>query len=202
MEDKIAKIISVILFPLFFPSYVILILFYYNNFNTYQIPLNAKFMVFTIIFITTCVLPLLFIFIMKKRGMIKSIQMETREERVFPLIISTIFFFMAYYMLKDIEVLELFLFFLIGSTLLLIITLLINFLTKISIHMIGVGGMTGALIGLTLSINADIIVLIIISIFLSGLAGYARLKLKAHNQAQIYSGFLCGLLIMLVIFLI
>ena len=202
MEDKIAKIISVILFPLFFPSYVILILFYYNNFNTYQIPLNAKIMVFTIIFITTCVLPLLFIFIMKKRGMIKSIQMETREERVFPLIITTIFFFMAYYMLKDIEVLELFLFFLIGSTLLLIITLLINFLTKISIHMIGVGGMTGALIGLTLSINADIIVLIITSIFLSGLAGYARLKLKAHNQAQIYGGFLCGLLIMLVIFLI
>jgi len=202
MEDKIAKIISVILFPLFFPSYVILILFYYNNFNTYQITLNAKFMVFTIIFITTCVFPLLFIFIMKKRGMIKSIQMETREERVFPLIISTIFFFMAYYMLKDIEVLGLFLFFLIGSTLLLIITLLINFLSKISIHMIGVGGMTGALIGLSLRMNADLVVLINISLFLSGLTGYARLKLKAHNQSQIYTGFLSGLLIMLAIFLI
>ena len=201
MEDKFAKIISVILFPVFFPSYVILILFYYNNFNTFQIPLNAKFMVFTIVFVTTFVFPLLFMIFMKKRGMIKSIQMETREERVFPLIITTIFFFMAYYMLKDIEVLGLFRYFLIGSTLLLIIALLINFIMKISIHMIGIGGMTGALVGLAIRLNADIPGLIIIFIFLSGLTGYARLKLKAHNQAQIYSGFLCGFFVMLLIFL-
>lgn len=202
MEDKIANIISVILFPLFFPSYAILIFFYYNNFNTYLIPLNAKFMVFTIIFITTCIFPMLFIFIMKRKGMIKSIQLETRDERVFPLIITIIFFFVAYYMLRHIEVLELFHFFLIGSTLLVIIALLINFLTKISIHMIGVGGITGTLIGLSLRMNADLVVLINISLILSGLTGYARLKLKAHNQSQIYSGFLCGLLIMLIIFLI
>lgn len=201
MEDKIAKIISVVLFPLFFPSYIILILFYFNNFNSFQIPLNAKFMVFAIILITTCVFPLLFIFIMKRRGMIKSIQMETKEERVFPLITTTIFFFMAYYMLRNIEVLEIFLFFLIGSTFLMILTLLINFITKISIHMIGVGAFTGALIGFTLSLHVDLIVLIITSIILSGLTGYARLKIKAHNQLQIYSGFLYGLLIMLAIFL-
>ena len=202
MEDKIANIISVLLFPLFFPSYAILIFFYYNNFNTYLIPLNAKFMVFTIIFITTCIFPVLFMYIMQRKGMIKSIQLETREERVFPLIITIIFFFVAYYMLRHIEVLELFHFFLIGSTLLVIIALLINFLTKISIHMIGVGGMTGTLIGLSLRMNADLVVLINISLILSGLTGYARLKLKAHNQSQIYSGFLCGLLIMLIIFLI
>jgi hypothetical protein len=202
MEDKFAKIISAVLFPIFFPSYIILILFYYNNFNTFQIPLNAKFMVFAIVFITTCVFPLLFFYIMKRRGMIKSIRMETREERVFPLIITTIFFFMAFYMLKDIEVLGLFLYFLIGSTVLLITALLINFLTKISIHMIGVGGLTGALIGLSLRMNVDILALIFISIFLSGLTGYARLKLQAHNQAQTYGGFVCGLVVMLLIFLI
>jgi hypothetical protein len=139
---------------------------------------------------------------MKRKGMIKSIQLETRDERVFPLIITIIFFFVAYYMLRHIEVLELFHFFLIGSTLLVIIALLINFLTKISIHMIGVGGITGTLIGLSLRMNADLVVLINISLILSGLTGYARLKLKAHNQSQIYSGFLCGLLIMLIIFLI
>lgn len=201
MEDKFAKIISVILFPIFFPSYAILILFYYNNFNTFRIPLNAKFMVFTIVFVTTLVFPLLFMFFMKKRGMIKSIQMETREERVFPLITTSIFYFMAYFMLKDIEVLGLFRYFLLGSLVLLIIALLINFITKISIHMIGAGGMFGALVGIAIRMNADILGLIILSIFLSGLTGYARLQLKAHNQAQIYYGFLCGFFIMLVIFL-
>ena len=202
MEDKIAKITSVVLFPIFFPSYLILVLFYFNNFNAFQIPLSAKFMVFSIILITTCIFPILFIFIMKLRGMIQSIQMETREERVFPLIITTTFFFMAYYMLKDIEVLSLFLRFLLGSTILMIVALLINFLTKISIHMIGVGGMTGAFLGLSLGMSANILSLIILSILLSGLTGYARLKLKAHNQAQIYGGFLCGLFVMLLIFLV
>lgn len=200
MEERIAKIISVILFPIFFPSYMLLILFYYNNFNTFQIPLNAKFMVFIIVFIATCVFPLLFIFFMKKRGMIQSIQMETREERVFPLITTSIFYAMAFYMLKDIEVLGLFHYFLGGSIILLIIALLINFATKISIHMIGIGGMTGTLMGISLSLHVDILMLIVLFIILSGLAGYARLKLHAHNQAQIYSGLLLGFLTMLVIF--
>lgn len=202
MEEKFAKIISVILFPIFFPSYTLLILFYYNSFNAFQIPLNAKFMVFSIVFITTCVFPLLFYFIMKKRGMIKSIRMETSEERVFPLIITIIFYAMAFYMLKDIEVLSLFHYFLGGSIILLIITLLINFLTKISIHMIGIGGMTGALIGISLSLHADLQALILLFVFLSGFAGYARLKLKAHTQTQIYGGFVCGLVVMLLLFLI
>jgi hypothetical protein len=201
MEDKFAKIISVFLFPVFFPSYAILFLFYHNNFNAFEIPLNAKFMVFVIVFITTCVFPLLFIFFMKKRGLIKSFQMESREERVFPLVTTIIFFLMAYFMLKDIELLTLFRYFLMGSIVLLIIALLINFKTKISIHMIGVGGMFGAFVGIAIRLNADILSLILLSIFLSGLTGYARLKLKAHNQAQIYSGFLCGFFVMFLIFL-
>jgi len=200
MEEKFAKIISVILFPVFFPSYTLLILFYFNNFNTFQIPLNAKFMVFSIVFITTCIFPLLFYYVMKKRGMIKSIRMETSEERVFPLIITSVLYAMAFYMLKDIEVLSLFHYFLWGTIILLIITLLINFITKISIHMIGIGGMTGAMIGISLRMHVDIQAMILLFVFLSGLSAYARLKLKAHSQVQIYSGFLCGLLIMLIIF--
>jgi hypothetical protein len=128
-------------------------------------------------------------------------QMETREERVFPLVITTIFLFMAYYMLKNIEVLNLFLLFLIGSILLTIFSLLITFKTKISIHMIGVGGLTGLFIGLSFKMQVDLLFLIVISVFLSGLTGYARLKLNAHNPFQVYSGYLSGLLGMLLVFL-
>lgn len=202
MEEKFAKIISVVLFPIFFPTYTLIILFYYNNFNTFQIPLNAKFMIFTIVFISTCLFPLLFIFFMKKRGMIKSIQMETSEERVFPLIITTIFYAMAFYMIKDITVLSLFHYFIGGSIILLIVTLLINFITKISVHMIGVGGMTGALLGISLRMHVDLLDLIILFVFLSGMTGYARLKLNAHTQSQIYGGMLCGFLTMLILFLV
>ena len=68
--------------------------------------------------------------------------------------------------------------------------------------MIGIGGMTGALIGISLSLHVDLQALILLFVFLSGLAGYARLKLKAHTQTQIYSGFVCGLLVMLILFLV
>jgi membrane-associated phospholipid phosphatase len=42
----------------------------------------------------------------------------------------------------------------------------------------------------------------IITVIISGLVGFARLKLKAHNQAQVYTGFLTGAFIMLLFFLI
>jgi membrane-associated phospholipid phosphatase len=44
--------------------------------------------------------------------------------------------------------------------------------------------------------------LICISVILAGLAGYARLKENAHNQTQVYLGYIAGVSIVLVITLL
>ncbi|MCK4288907.1 MAG: hypothetical protein KAW86_06865, partial [Bacteroidales bacterium] len=89
-----------------------------------------------------------------------------------------------------------------GATFLLIITLIINFFWKISIHMIGIGGMLGTLIGLSFLWMIDIPFLIILLILCSGITGFARLKLNAHNPAQVYTGFVIGTSFMLLLFLV
>ncbi len=201
MEEKIAKIISVVFHPLLIPTFTTLILFNINSYISLLIPYGAKLLILGMIFITTFLFPLLFIFIMKRRGIIKTLQIETREERVYPFAITAIFYFISYNMVRQLQISEIYHLFLLGSTILIVITLLINFYSKISIHMIGIGGLLGFLIGLSLRINTDVTGLIFLVILIAGIIGFARLKLSAHKPIQIYTGFIFGVIIMLIIFL-
>ena len=65
---------------------------------------------------------------------------------------------------------------------------------KISLHMLGIGGVVGVLFSLNIWFG-NLSNLLIIFILTSGLLGYARLKEKAHNATQVYLGFLIGFLI-------
>lgn len=202
MEEKIAKIISVVFHPMLIPSYTILILFNINNYISLLIPFSAKLLILGMVFITTFLFPILFIFIMKRKGIVKTLQMETREERIYPFAVTAIFYFLSYYMLKQLHISDIYYLFLLGATFLIIIALLITFYWKISAHMIGIGGMLGALIGISFRINVDFVFLIALIVLCSGIVGFARLKLNAHKPLQIYSGFLSGVIIMLLVFLI
>jgi len=154
-----------------------------------------------IVLLTSFILPAIFIFLLLKMGMIKSLQMEDRQERVLPLFLTAIFFYGTYYLLKHQPYFALFNFFMLGATLLVIISLLINYLTKISIHMVALGGIFGALAGYSLTLNQDYKQLLYLAALIAGLTGFARLKLKAHNEAEVYSGFGLGVLVMLGLFL-
>ncbi len=202
MEEKIAKIISVVFHPMLIPSYTILILFNINNYISLLIPFSAKLLILGMVFITTFLFPILFIFIMKRKGIVKTLQMETREERIYPFAVIAIFYFLSYYMLKQLHISDIYYLFLLGATFLIIIALLITFYWKISVHMIGIGGMLGALIGISFRINVDFVILIALTVLCSGIVGFARLKLNAHKPLQIYTGFLSGVIIMLLVFLI
>jgi hypothetical protein len=139
---------------------------------------------------------------MKRRGVISSLQMELKEERVYPFIVTIVFFFLAYYTLRDVQISEVYRLFLMGSTIMVVISLLINFISKISIHMVGIGGLTGSLTGISIRLNLDIVLLISVFILIAGIIGYARLNLAAHKPFQIYLGFVFGFLFMTGLYLI
>lgn len=202
MQDKLAKTISILFHPLLFPSYFTLLIFNLNNYISLLIPAGAKLVIFSLIFITTFIFPTIFILIIKRKGLIKSLQMESREERVYPYTIAAIFNFSAFYMIKQIQIPEEYYLLLLGSGALILICLVINFNTKISAHMVGAGGLTGALIGISMRLNIDLVLLIVLAILCSGLIGFARLKLNAHKPFQIYLGFICGMIVMTIFLLI
>lgn len=199
METRLAKIISIVFQPLLVPTYSMLILFSMNNYLSLMVPYPAKKLLMWLIFLSTFVFPVLFVFILYKRGMINSIEMDKREERVFPLVITGVFYSLAYYIIYQTQLDVIYQRLFMGSALLIGIALVVSFYWKISMHMIGFGGMLGALIGINLVAYVDLTFYVILSAFICGLVGFARLKLMAHTPAQVYTGFLTGFVLMLIV---
>lgn len=202
MEEKLAKVFSVIFQPLLIPSITLFILFNLNNYIALIIPASAKQMILGMVFSITFVFPVIMIFILYKRGVIRTFTMSGREDRILPLFITGVFYFIAYHIIRQIQIDEIYQRVFLGSAFLVLIALVFSFIWKISIHMIGVGGMLGTFIGISQVIHTDLAMIVMIITIICGLTGFARLKLNAHNPMQVYAGFITGVGVMLWIFLI
>jgi membrane-associated phospholipid phosphatase len=58
--------------------------------------------------------------------------------------------------------------------------------------MAAVGALTGMAIGLSHYVGILFLNLVIVTLLISGVVGYARLRLNAHTPAQVYGGFALG----------
>ena len=192
MERRIAQVISVVFYPLFVPTYAFAILLTMPAYFSALMPASAKWMVIGLVFLTTCLLPTLFIFAMIKTGMVTTTFLSKREDRTMPYIVSIIFFYLTYYILKKLQISPVYYYFVIGATLLNILVMGINFFWKISSHMASVGALAGMILGLSYFLGNFYFFFIAITLLSAGITGFARLKLQAHTPAQVYAGFLLG----------
>ena len=201
MERKIAQVISAVFYPLFVPTYAFAILLTMPAYFAALMPTSAKWMVLGMVFLTTCVLPTSFIIIMIRTGMVSTRYLSKREDRTMPYIVSIIFFYLTFYMLKKLQISAVYYYFAIGATMLNILVMGINFFWKISSHTASLGALEGMMLGLSYFLNTFYFGLIALTILLAGITAYARLKLEAHTPAQVYSGFLLGFFTILALFL-
>ena len=201
MERKIAQGISAVFYPLFVPTYAFAILLNMPAYFAALMPPSAKWMVLGMVFLTTCVLPTSFILIMIRTGMVSTRYLSKREDRTMPYIVSIIFFYLTFYMLKKLQISAVYYYFAIGATMLNILVMGINFFWKISSHTASLGALAGMILGLSYFLNTFYFGLIALTILLAGITAYARLKLEAHTPAQVYGGFLLGFFTILALFL-
>lgn len=202
MEKKISNILSVVLHPLLVPSFFVLIIF---HLPVYFIPLQfirVKYMILLYVFLMTAVIPVLVAFILWRLKLINSLKMGQRNDRIFPLMTMAVIYYLTYYLLNKQGAFPIMNLFLVGSSMLALITLLINIYAKISMHLVSWGGFTGALMGLSFLFHLQPFFWIILVLFLSGLAGYARLKGNAHKPWQVYVGYILGFAMLFALFLI
>ena len=202
MQNKLAGAISIIFQPLLIPTYGFLILFSMNTVFSLMINPSAKWMIMGVVFLTTFLFPAIMIFFLMKMGVISSLNLRTRQERIFPFLITGMFYYLVYYMLKQQQIPPIYSYFMIGTTFVIIVAMIINFYWKISIHMLSMGGMLGAFLGLSFVMMIDLIPVLLLIILVSGLVGYARLQLNAHTPAQVYTGFITGFALMLGLFML
>lgn len=197
MKTTFARIISYLFHPILMPSYALIVLFGVKAFFSLVIPIEAKWRIFILVFITTFVFPVIVIVLLKTRNVIRSLNALSRKERIFPYLIITAFYFLSYFVLLKIQLSPIFHYFAYGAAIMSLGATIVNFFWKISVHMIAIGGLLGILLGLSFIGILGSLLYIIIPIFIAGLIGYACLQLKSHTQTQVYSGFLFGVLGML-----
>lgn len=182
------------------PTYCLLILFQIKSYTVHAIPQQAKIAIIAIVFLNTALLPALIFFFLKMRNVISSLKMENRNERIIPFVVTAFFYFTTFILLRKFHLPPLIYYLLFGSSCMIIVALIINFWWKISIHMIGIGGMVGAFISIVVYLSLNAFVCIPMLVLLAGLVGFARLKLLAHTPLQVYGGFITGSFLMVILF--
>jgi hypothetical protein len=197
-----AKVISYIFHPVLLPFYTLLMMLEPHSFFQGLIPGRDIIILLGSVLLSTAVFPLLMIYFLFRTGFVSSYFMQKKEERLFPLIAIAVFYYLTYYFLKGISISVLFSFFMLGSTLLVILALFLNFFFKISLHMVAIGGMTGFWTGLNIRQGTTHEIFLALLIFLGGLMGYARLQNGQHAPNEIYSGWLMGTGIMFALMMI
>ena len=186
----LAKLLSRLLHPIFVPTITLAIISTkFLNIIILSNQLNII-IIGTVIF--TLLFPLLSILFLLFTKRIKSLQIEEKEERILPILFTIIWMLIGYYFLGNIlEYAPIVNSIYLGMIATLGITLLITKYWKISLHMAAIGGCFGVFLNLQY-IYGGVINYVIFILILSGLLGYSRAILKAHNMRQIYSGFLLG----------
>ena len=199
MEDRIARVISYLFHPMLMPVYILILLLNLGSDFASNIPFKSKAAITGIMIFITILMPLVVTGFLYRMKMISSFYLEKQEERIYPLLIIGIFYYLAYYLLKGSHIYPVFSLYMLGSTLLIVFALVTTFYRKISLHMIGLGGLTGLLLGFSQHLDR-MPYLLYGAVLLSGIVGSARLKIGAHKSSEIYSGFLMGAVVMFLLF--
>ncbi len=200
MEQQAARIISRVFNPLAFSTYYLFIMFNLRFHFSVAIPEKARWMILGLVFITTYILPGLVLNIF---GLItrKSPKLGEREQRLVALVIAAIFYLLSYYLLSQIRLSPIFSLYILGSTSLIVVALVVSLFWNVSLYTIGIGAMFGAFLGLHLTLNVDMLVFLFFTLIVGGITGFSRLRLDKHTPAQVYMGFAVGAAVMLAHFL-
>lgn len=189
---SLAHLISYIFHPVFLPTAGLMMVFGLNTYISQTTPFAKQLFIVFWIFVNTALIPLIFTLFLRWRGVIESIQLHSREDRLIPFSFALMFYLTNYWLMQDVALPTLIHSIFLGSSIAVGMALVFTFFTKISIHMIGMGGITASVFGIAQIYHLPLMWLIIAGILASGAVGSARYILKSHNLKQIYLGWMIG----------
>ena len=195
---KTARIISIIGHPIFHPTWMMIILLL-SGITRFTPGNDLSFL--TITFAMTFLVPALIIVMMKRWHIIDSFEMEDRDDRLGPLFIMIMFLYVTLRFFNKMPLFSIYNFYLTTVIVTTIIAFIITFFWKISLHALGWGCLTACLFLMTTFSMRLYLLYFIGSIVIAGIVAAARLKLKSHSNAQIYSGFAMGFATVLIIYI-
>ncbi len=192
MNRSIAQVLSYLLHPAVYP---ILGVFAVLSFTPYHISSPYLVLSLAVVFIGTYVLPVTLSYLLYRAGLIVNLEMRQAEDRKIPYLIGALCYYFVASILKTLDLPYEAYLYLMASTGIILLHLILLGKIKLSAHLAGLGGFTGLLLALSLKYAVNLLPLISFCILLLGFLGSARLYLKAHNPLEVGLGFLSGITI-------
>lgn len=167
------------------------------------------------VFFLTVFFPIFATFMMKFLGLIKSIKMEEKSDRIAPLVTTGVFYMWLFINVKDNPgIPPSFSFFVLGATIAVFIGLIFNNFIKVSLHTMAVAGMLASLILIKYfysystfvveTFDADYIIstnlVLLVVILIAGLVGTSRLLLGDHTSREVFLGYAIGIISQIIAF--
>lgn len=189
---KFHKFISIVLHPVVMPTIGVLL---YFLITPLRIPEKQQYLVLGIVFLSSYVLPIILLVLLKALGLIKSYQVTEIKERKIPLALMTILFYalgrLFYNHTLTQELANLF----FGTSLsLIMVYALFLFKLKSSLHVLSFGNAIGFFLFYSLYSGINVLPIVAILFLLGGILGASRLHLKAHTSVEVYVGFFLGMI--------
>lgn len=192
IERTLARVISILFHPLIMTTLGMLIIFNSGTaFSAVQPEVKRVSLVVMALF--TSVFPAALIIILYLTGAIKDVELTSRKERLLPVSLTIILYMFTFFVVRSIPQLTsghvVFLF--CPPVALFIALVLSNFMMP-SIHMLGTGMLAGVVLSLMIYYGAQVQMIFLIIIMVSGFVGSARLILKIHTPLEVLAGFAAG----------
>jgi len=187
-----AKTVSYLFHPLLLPTLGLFLIFNINEAGLWIPTMEMQSFLYSITLLATLFLPLTTVLVLVRLNIVNSLEMTSKEERKIPYLASAAFYFSESYFLLKVDVPVLVQAMMLGATLLILITLIINLYWLVSAHMVGIGGLCGMMVAISARLQINIHPVLIVLFIIAGLVAFSRLRLGAHSPAQVYAGFLLG----------
>lgn len=188
-----AQVTSIIFHPLLIPTLGFVLLLN-SGFYFTLLPWSVKKFMLLTVFLSTCVLPALSILILSMSSKF-DLNMEKSTDRILPLLISSIFYYFGYLILRQLPVFQIYNLFLIAAILVQIALLIISLKWKISAHSAAIGGLIGGVSALSFRLQENPVLILSVLILVAGLVATSRLILLKHTNSEVYAGFSLGFMI-------
>ena len=190
-----ARFLTTTLSPLLMPTYGVFLALWVSVLCL--LPYGRRVAVLLVCMGITCIVPLIFLNVLRHFNLVKDLNVEVREQRRLPYLFSSFCCGVAaYYLYFTCHAPQWFAMFMVGAAITMLVMAVINLWWKISAHMAGIGGVIALIYQIHVQgLSAfDMLWLLCLAIIVAGLLGTSRLVLRRHDIWQLLAGVAVGFL--------
>jgi membrane-associated phospholipid phosphatase len=191
---------STLFMPLYAPMWVFIGLFLFTYLRL--LPWGYKIFIISIVYVFTVFMPTVGITLFRLFKKWTHLELSHREHRHMPYVVALLSYTACLVIMTRINAAMFFRGVVMAALVSQIICVIINVWWKVSTHMVGIGGLVGALNAFSILFFYNPVWPFCVLLLLSGVLGTSRIILRQHSLAQVLTGFGIGYVCAMVFILI